>query len=122
MSVINPISSNIFNAELLNSPAAALAAWISIFGAVITLLTIVARALFKYRRSHDLILKKSGIPAFLLNFFFIRISLKRLPTITWVEKTVTILFCFLHSECCQLFPFYNFVSIQQLLLIPPSDN
>ena len=37
-------------------------------------------------------------------------------------KTVTILFCFPHSECCQLFPFYNFVSIQQLLLIPPSDN
>ena len=34
MSVMNPISSNIFNAEFLNTPAAALAAWISIIGAV----------------------------------------------------------------------------------------
>lgn len=92
MSVINPISSNIFNAEFLNSPAASLAAWLSIFGAAITLATIVIRALFKYRKSHDVILKKSGIPAFVLNFFLIRISLKRLPTITWAEKTVTILF------------------------------
>ena len=41
MSVMNPISSNIFNAEFLNTPAAALAAWISIIGAVITLVTIV---------------------------------------------------------------------------------
>lgn len=113
MSVINPISSNIFNAELLNSPAAALAAWISIFGAVITLLTIVARALFKYRRSHDLILKKSGIPAFVLNFFFIRISLKKLPTITWVEKTVTILFSLLF---CILFIFLDQRSSKPLRL------
>lgn len=92
MSVINPISSNIFNAEFLNSPAASLAAWLSIFGAAITLATIVIRALFKYRKSHNVILKKSGIPAFVLNFFLIRISLKGLPTITWAEKTVTILF------------------------------
>ncbi|EFE08632.1 DUF6216 family protein [Citrobacter youngae] len=101
MSVINPISSNIFNAEFLNSPAAALAAWISIFGAAITLVTIVIRALFKYRKSHDEILKKSGIPAFVLNFFLIRISLKRLPTITWVEKLITILFSllFLYAIC-----------------------
>ncbi|EJC0214624.1 hypothetical protein MXZ45_004731 [Salmonella enterica] len=91
MNVINPISSNIFNAEFLNSPAAALAAWISIFGAAITLVTIVIRALFKYRKSHDLILKKSGTPAFILNFFLIRISLKRLPTITWAEKSIAIL-------------------------------
>lgn len=83
---MNPISSNIFNAEFLNTPAAALAAWISIIGAVITLVTIVIRALFKYRKSHDVILKKSGIPAFILNFFLIKISLKRLPTITWAEN------------------------------------
>lgn len=95
MSVINPISSNIFNTEFLNSPAASLAAWISIFGAAITLVTIVIRALFKYRKSHDIILKRSGIPAFVLNFFLIRISLKRLPTITWVEKSVSILFLLL---------------------------
>ena len=37
MSVMNPISSNIFNAEFLNTPAAALAAWISIIGAVMTI-------------------------------------------------------------------------------------
>ena len=77
MSAINPISSNIFNAEFLNTPAAAIAAWISIFGAVIALATIVIRALFKYRKSHDVILKKSGIPAFVLNFFFLKISLKK---------------------------------------------
>lgn len=94
MSVMNPISSNIFNAEFLNTPAAALAAWISIIGAVITLVTIVIRALFKYRKSHDVILKKSGIPAFILNFFLIRISLKRLPTITWAEKSITFSFHF----------------------------
>lgn len=95
MSVMNPISSNIFNAEFLNTPAAALAAWISIIGAIITLVTIVIRALFKYRQSHDVILKKSGIPAFILNFFLIRISLKRLPTITWAEKSITVLFSLL---------------------------
>ncbi|HGL4204033.1 TPA: DUF6216 family protein [Citrobacter farmeri] len=103
MSAINPISSNIFNAEFLNSPAAALAAWLSIFGAAITLMTIVIRALFKYRKSHDVILKKSGIPAFVLNFFLIRISLKRLPTITWAEKTVTILFSIIFLYSIYLF-------------------
>lgn len=103
MSAINPISSNIFNAEFLNSPAAALAAWLSIFGAAITLVTIVIRALFKYRKSHDVILKKSGIPAFVLNFFLIRISLKRLPTITWAEKTVTMLFSIIFLYSIYLF-------------------
>ncbi len=77
MSVMNPISSNIFNAEFLNTPAAALAAWISIIGAVITLVTIVIRALFKYRKSHDVILKKSGIPAFILNFFSYKNIIKK---------------------------------------------
>ncbi|MEL9830642.1 hypothetical protein J4X05_20720, partial [Escherichia coli] len=76
MSVMNPISSNIFNAEFLNTPAAALAAWISIIGAVITLVTIVIRALFKYRKSQNVIMKKTGIPAFILNFSLIKISLK----------------------------------------------
>lgn len=118
MSVINPISSNIFNAEFLNSPAAALAAWLSIFGAVITLLTIVARALFKYRRSHDVILKKSGIPAFVLNFFFIRISLKRLPAITWVEKTVTILFSLLFLYSIYLFG----PTLIQAIKTPPNST
>lgn len=58
MSVINPISSNIFNAEFLNSPAAAVAAWISIIGTLITVITIIVRALFRYRKSHNKILKK----------------------------------------------------------------
>ena len=103
MSVMNPISSNIFNAEFLNTPAAALAAWISIIGAVITLVTIVIRALFKYRKPHDVILKKSGIPAFILNFFLIRISLKRLPTITWAEKSITVLFSLLFLYAIYIF-------------------
>ncbi|EEQ2895439.1 hypothetical protein F8546_003133 [Escherichia coli] len=103
MSVMNPISSNIFNAEFLNTPAAALAAWISIIGAAITLVTIVIRALFKYRKSHDVILKKSGIPAFILNFFLIRISLKRLPTITWAEKSIAVLFSLLFLYAIYIF-------------------
>ena len=69
MSVINPISSNIFNAEFLNSPAASLAAWISIFTATITLVTIVIRALFKYRKSHDVILKKIWNTCICAEFF-----------------------------------------------------
>lgn len=69
MSVMNPISSNIFNAEFLNTPAAALAAWISIIGAVITLVTIVIRALFKYRKSHDVILKKIRNTCVYIKFF-----------------------------------------------------
>ncbi|MEM0653031.1 DUF6216 family protein [Klebsiella huaxiensis] len=118
MSVINPISSNIFNAEFLNSPAAALAAWISIFGAVITLVTIVARALLKYRKSHDVILKKSGIPAFVLNFFLIRISLKTLPTITWAEKSITILFSLIF-----LFSLYIFgPALIQTIKTPPNNT
>lgn len=118
MSVINPISSNIFNAEFLNSPAAALAAWISIFGAVITFVTIVARALLKYRKSHDVILKKSGIPAFVLNFFLIRISLKTLPTITWAEKSITILFSLIF-----LFSLYIFgPALIQTIKTPPNNT
>lgn len=92
MSVMNLISFNIFNAEFLNTLAAALAAWIFIIGAVITLVTIVIRALFKYRKFYDVILKKLGILAFILNFFFIRILLKRLLTITWAEKLITVFF------------------------------
>lgn len=95
MSVTNQISSNIFNAEFLNSPSAAIAAWISIFLFVIAMLRIVIKTLFEYRNSHNVIFKKSGIPAFVLNFFFIRISLKKLPAITWFETAVTILFCML---------------------------
>lgn len=118
MSVISPISSNIFNAEFLSSPVAALAAWISIFGAAITLVTIVIRALFKYRQSHDVILKKSGIPAFVLNFFFIRISLKNLPAITWAEKSVTILFSVLF-----LYAIYTFgPALIQTIKTPPNST
>lgn len=118
MSVINPISSNIFNAEFLNSPAAALAAWISIFGAAITLVTIVIRALFKYRKSHDVILKKSGTPAFVLNFFFIRISLKRLPTITWTEKSTTIFFSVLFLYAIYIFG----PALIQTIKTPPNST
>ncbi len=92
MSVINPISPNIFNAEFLNSPAAAVAAWLSIAGVVITLVTMILRALFKYRKSHDEVLKKSGIPPFVLNFFLIQISLKKLPAVSWIEKFTTVVF------------------------------
>lgn len=118
MSAINPISSNIFNAEFLNSPAASLAAWLSIFGAAITLVTIVIRALFKYRKSHDVILKKSGIPAFVLNFFLIRISLKRLPTITWAEKTITILFSLIFLYSIYLFG----PALIQTIKTPPNNT
>lgn len=118
MNVINPINSNIFNAEFLNSPAAALAAWLSIFGAAITLITIVIRALFKYRKSHDVILKKSGIPAFVLNFFLIRISLKRLPTITWAEKSITILFSLIFLYSIYLFG----PALVQAIKTPPNNT
>lgn len=118
MSVINPISSNIFNAEFLNTPAAALAAWISIFGAAITLVTIVIRALFKYRKSHDVILKKSGIPAFVLNFFLIRIPLKRLPTITWAEKAISILFSLLFLYAIYIFG----PALIQTIKTPPNNT
>lgn len=117
MSAINPISSNIFNTEFLNSPAAALAAWLSILGATITLITIVVRALFKYRKSHDVILKKSGTPAFVLNFFLIRISLKTLPTITWVEKITTILFSLIF-----LYTAYTFGPALFKTIKTPSNN
>ncbi|EMF0924213.1 TPA: hypothetical protein MEA34_005129 [Klebsiella aerogenes] len=86
MSVINPISSNIFNAEFLNSPAAAVAAWISIIGTLITVITIIFRALFRYRKSHNKILKKAGVPAFALNFFIFTIPVKSLPATGWPEK------------------------------------
>lgn len=118
MSAINPISSNIFNAEFLNTPAAAIAAWISIFGAVIALVTIVMRALFKYRKSHDVILKKSGIPAFVLNFFFLKISLKKLPTITWAEKTITILFSLLFLYAIYIFG----PALIQTIKTPPNNT
>ncbi|WP_436856968.1 DUF6216 family protein [Citrobacter tructae] len=118
MSAINPISSNIFNAEFLNTPAAAIAAWISIFGAVIALVTIVIRALFKYRKSHDVILKKSGIPAFVLNFFFLKISLKKLPAITWAEKTITILFSLLFLYAIYIFG----PALIQTIKTPPNNT
>jgi hypothetical protein len=86
VSVINPISSNIFSAEFLNSPAAAFAAWVSIIGTFITVLTIIVRALFRYRKSHNEILKKAGVPAFALNFFTFTIPLKNLPARGWPEK------------------------------------
>lgn len=118
MSAITPISSNIFNAEFLNSPAAALAAWVSIIGAAITVITIVIRTLLKYRNSHNEILKRSGIPAFILNFFLIKISLKTLPTITWIEKAIAILFLFLF-----LFSIYIFgPTLIQTIKTPPNNT
>ncbi|MCR0997658.1 DUF6216 family protein [Serratia rubidaea] len=103
MSVANPIPPNIFSAEFLSTPAAATAAWMSILVAAISLLAVIAKTLFKYRESHDVILKKSGIPAFALNFFLIRISLKRLPSVTWAEKAITILFSLLFMYSIYLF-------------------
>lgn len=117
MSVINPISSNIFNAEFLNTPSATFAAWISIFGTATTIVTIIIRALFKYRKSHDVILKKSGIPAFALNFFFIQISLKRLPAITWTEKAITILFSLLFLYAIYIFG----PALIQTIKTPPNN-
>lgn len=118
MSVANPVTSNIFSAELLSTPAAAAAAWLSIFGAAITLVIIVIRALFKYRKSHDVILKKSGIPAFVLNFFLIRISLKKLPTITWADKTAAILFSLVFLYSVYLFG----PALIQTIKAPPNNT
>lgn len=94
MSSVSSAPLNIFNAEFLSSPAATAAAWISIIGAVILICKLIG-ALFQYRKSHNEILKKSGVPAFILNVFFITIPLKNLPAPGWPEKIITIAFSFI---------------------------
>ncbi len=86
MSVINPISLNIFNAEFLSTPAASIAAWLSIIVTVFTVIAVRLRALFRYRKAHNEILKKAGVPAFVLNFFTFSIPLKSLPRVQWPER------------------------------------
>lgn len=89
--MIAPVPSHIFNAEFLHSPAATAAAWISILGATALTIKLIG-TLFKYRKYHNKILRKSGVPAFVLNIFLIPISLKSLPKIGWPEKTITVIF------------------------------
>jgi asparagine N-glycosylation enzyme membrane subunit Stt3 len=91
MSAINSVPPNIFNAEFLNSPAATAAAWISIIGTFFLIIKL-AGTLFKYRKHHNKILKKSGVPAFILNTFLISISLRKLPKIDLPDKIVAVVF------------------------------
>ncbi|WP_330983498.1 MULTISPECIES: DUF6216 family protein [Enterobacterales] len=91
MSAVNTIPANIFNTEFLNSPAATAAAWISIIGAVALSIKLIG-TVFRYKQHHNEILKKSGVPAFILNIFFITIPLRKLPGTDWSDKIITIAF------------------------------
>lgn len=114
MSAINSVPPNIFNAEFLNSPAATAAAWISIIGTFFLIIKL-AGTLFKYRKHHNKILKKSGVPAFILNTFLISISLRKLPKIDLPDKIVAVVFSVIF-----LFASYYFTPVLiQTLKTPP---
>lgn len=85
-------SLNMINAEFTNAPLGTTVALIAILGLFIKPAIKIANKIFTYKKGHSEILKKAGVPAFILNFFIISIPLKKLPVIGWPEKFITFVF------------------------------
>ncbi|WP_234471626.1 DUF6216 family protein [Erwinia sp. S43] len=85
-------SLNMVNAEFTNAPLGTTVALITILALLIKPAIKIANRIFTYKKGHSEILKKGGVPAFMLNFFIISIPLKKLPAIGKPEKVITFVF------------------------------
>ena len=92
--------------------------------AILTIIAFLSRPLykaingiFKYKKGHSIVLKTAGVPPFVLNFFAIAIPLKKLPSVGYPEKLITVLFAIIFSWSL----WYSVPALIQIFNAPPDS-